>query len=706
VADKGGVRRTSLFHLALGCVVLGLALAVLGTGLVVSRQSSEQAALDRSLSTVVGEKAALVDTELQRLGALTLLTARIPPFAELYADAGSQAAAIAAVAGPGREINQALTYLYTLYPDRLVSAGYVDVSGAENARVVRGVAAAPAALRRDVSQWPAFAQGVHTPVGQFSISRRFLSPVAGVQVVAATTPVAVDGRVRAYVELDLATSAIARAVSAETDPRTAVAVIDESHQAIVGSGEDRVPGRPHPGLGTAGRWRYAVHEVQQASRSGGHWYVLASEPARSTLALTVAPTQSGVLGLAALMFLAGFVCLRRARATHAADLAAEQQARRDAELRSRVDPLTGLYNRRHATETIEHELARTGRQNTALGVLMFDIDRFKAINDTHGHAGGDAVIVEVARRLTAGVREWDTVARIGGEEFCVILPAVESEAAVAELGNRLRAAIAERTIQVPRGAALPVTISAGAALLHDGDGSAEAAIDRADRALYAAKRRGRNRLCTFTELDETDLRAEQPESLQIAQALALTGDLRQGGTDSHSRRVADLSAGIARQLGLTEDDILRVRLGGWLRDVGKLAVPETVLNKPGALTEQEWDIMRTHPVAGDQLLRNFPELAPACPAVRHHHERYDGTGYPDRLAGDTIPLEARIVAAADAFTAMTTDRPHRAARGTPDAIAELRRHSGTQFDPRVITALLDELLENPAATTQPSLIGS
>src|SRR5262249_15325715 len=157
--------------------------------------------------------------------------------------------------------------------------------------------------------------------------------------------------------------------------------------------------------------------------------------------------------------------------------------------------------------------------------------------------------------------------------------------------------VAERTILVPRGAALPVTVSAGAALLHDGEGSAEGAIDRSDRALYAAKRRGRNRLCTFAALDETDLRAEQPESLQIAEALARTGDLGQGPPASHSRRLADLPAGIARQLGLTDDDVLRVRLGGWLRDVGKLAVPETILNNPGPLTDQDWDIVRTHPVA-------------------------------------------------------------------------------------------------------------
>ena len=134
-----------------------------------------------------------------------------------------------------------------------------------------------------------------------------------------------------------------------------------------------------------------------------------------------------------------------------------------------------------------------------------------------------------------------------------------------------------------------------------------------------------------------------------------------------------------------------MRLGGWLHDVGKVAVPDAILTKPGRLTDDEWAIMRTHPAVGAELLRHFPELAPACPAVRHHHERYDGTGYPDQLAGEDIPLDARIVAAADAFSAMTADRPYHTPKSIPEAIAELRRCAGTHLDPAVAAALIDEL---------------
>jgi diguanylate cyclase (GGDEF)-like protein/putative nucleotidyltransferase with HDIG domain len=682
------MRRAGFLRVSFVFAALGVLLAVLGTAVVASRFSTERAQLDRSLATAAGEKAALVDTELQRLQALALVTSRIPPFSELYADEGSLAAQIAEVAGPGREINEALTYLSEMYPDRLVEAGYVDLDGAENARVVRGVPVSAGGLLHDVRGWPSFQQGITTPEGTARISAPFVSPVAHVPVVAATVPVAVDGRVRAYVELDLSTAALDRILGADLDSRIGLRAVTGTGTAIAGGGRsfDLLTSPLRAGMTTAEGWRYAVRPVPQAAG----WYVVAAARPQSALGLAVQPTQAAVLGLAVAMLGFAIVGFRRARAAAAQEFAAEQQARADAERRSRVDALTGLFNRRHTMETIEHELAR-GSQGPGVGVLMFDVDHFKRINDRHGHAGGDTVLVEVAERLRSEVREWDVVARIGGEEFCVVAPSLDSELAVAALGERLRLAVAERPVVLPTGVAVPVTISVGAALVAHGDGSAEHALDFADRALYAAKRHGRNRLRRFSQLNSADLRAEQPECLHIAEALALTTDLREGNLATHGRQVADLSAAIARRLGHSEDDILRVRLGGWLHDIGKMAVPDDALTRPGPLTDAEWQTMRTHPAVGADLLSHFPELAPACPAVRHHHERFDGTGYPDRLAGEQIPLDARIVAVADAYTAMTSDRPYQARRSVEEAIAELGRCAGSQFDPAVVLALTDEL---------------
>jgi HD-GYP domain-containing protein (c-di-GMP phosphodiesterase class II) len=291
---------------------------------------------------------------------------------------------------------------------------------------------------------------------------------------------------------------------------------------------------------------------------------------------------------------------------------------------------------------------------------------------------------------------------VGGEEFCVLAPEVADEEDALALGERLRNAVAERAVAVKPGLAIPVTISIGVALMRSEDGSAEHAFDCADRALYAAKRRGRNRICRYSRLDDHDLRAEQPECLHVAEALAVAGDLREGLTAEHSREVATLSAAVAFELGLGDAEILRVQLGGWLHDVGKMAIPDTILSKPGKLTDEEWAAIKTHPVIGEQLVLSFPELALAAGAVRHHHERWDGGGYPDGLAGDEIPIEARIVAAADAFNAIISDRPYQPARTETEAVDELRRCAGSHFDPDVIEALA-AARRAPAAAVTPAL---
>jgi diguanylate cyclase (GGDEF)-like protein/putative nucleotidyltransferase with HDIG domain len=662
-------------------------LAVLGSALITSRVAADRAQLDRSLTTAAGEKAALTDTELQRIEALALVTSRIPPFSEFYADEGSQAAKIAAVAGPSREINEALKFLWQLYPDRLVEIGYVDVRGAENARIVNGTELPAAGLLRDVRSWPSFRQGVSGRAGSARVSAPFYSAAAHTQVVAATVPVAVDGRIRAYVELQLSTAALDRVLRSDGDSHLTMSIVTRSGAPVAGTAPRGLAGLRSQGLSSAGDYRYAVRAVPQAPG----WVVVTGAKRQSAVAVAAQPTQAGVLALAALLFGLATIGFRRARAAAAEEFAAEQRARADAEQRSRIDALTGLFNRRHTMETIEHELAR-GSAGPGVGILMVDVDYFKRINDRLGHAGGDTVLMEIAERLRLGVREWDVVARIGGEEFCVIAPGLGTEDEVARLGERLRAAVAERPIQLPGGLAVPVTVSVGAALVPHHDGTAEHALDAADRALYAAKRHGRNRLRRFSELDTSDLRAEQPECLHLAEALALTSDLREGGLSHHSRQVAELSAATARRLGLPDEDILRIELGGWLHDIGKIAVPDSILTKPGPLTDSEWAVMRTHPAVGADLLQHFPELSQACQAVRHHHERYDGTGYPGRLAGQDIPLDARIVAAADAYSAMTAQRAYNTPRTMPEAIAELSRCAGTHFDPTVVAALTAALL--------------
>ena len=356
---------------------------------------------------------------------------------------------------------------------------------------------------------------------------------------------------------------------------------------------------------------------------------------------------------------------------------------------ARTDSLTGIFNRRHFSEVLEEQLESSRHEHRTPGLLLVDVDHFKAVNDTYGHQVGDAVLHEIATRLQNAVRSFGSVARWGGEEFIVLAPDLADERALWRICEGLRQSVSQLPITV--GARrLDVTVSVGA-LLCDPSGSHELLVDQADRALYAAKRLGRDRARLFSELTAHDLAAEEPEAIRLAQALSLSAGVREGVPERHAEEVAELAGAIAGGLGLSEDVILRCRLGGWLHDIGKVAIPDRILSKPGDLDEHEWRIMRTHAEIGERLVRRIEGVVNAALAVRHHHEHVDGSGYPDGLAGDAIPIEARVVAVADAYSAITADRPFRRARTSAEALVELRSQAGRHHDARAVEALARSL---------------
>jgi putative nucleotidyltransferase with HDIG domain len=275
------------------------------------------------------------------------------------------------------------------------------------------------------------------------------------------------------------------------------------------------------------------------------------------------------------------------------------------------------------------------------------------------------------------------VYRLGGDEFLLVLPRVDLDEGMT-IAERIRAGVEDA-----RPGGLDVTISIGVASAHGSEVDYERLFAAADAALYAAKRAGRNRVSLLA--DAADVPRSEPEAIGMARALAHVSGLGGGSLEGHTEVVADLAGRIAERLGLPAAVVLRCQLGGWLHDVGKAAVPARILDKPGPLDDAEWAVMETHPVVGEAIVRGVAALREAAAAVRHHHERYDGTGYPDRLAGAAIPIEARIVAAADAYAAMTADRPYSAARTPAQTAIGLQRCSRTQLDPRVVHALLAEL---------------
>jgi diguanylate cyclase (GGDEF)-like protein len=370
-------------------------------------------------------------------------------------------------------------------------------------------------------------------------------------------------------------------------------------------------------------------------------------------------------------------------------------ARSAAELQARTDSLTGAYNRRHFSEIVAGALAS---EPDGCGLLLLDADHFKQVNDMHGHVVGDAVLVELAARLKAELGRGDCLARWGGEEFAVLLRGVTSDEELERRAQSLRAAVALYAVDAAE-VSVRLTISVGATRSGGELGSLDALVEAADGCLYAAKRAGRNRVMLLA--GAADAPQAEPEAVGVARTLAHVSG---GALEAHAADVSELAASVAARLGLPEALVLRCRLAGWLHDVGKVTISDAILGKPGPLDDDEWAVMRSHPVAGEAIVNGVAPVREAAPAIRHHHERWDGTGYPDGLAATAIPIEARIVAAADAYAAMTADRPYSSALSRDDAVLELRRCSGTQLDPAVVTALLS-VLERPSLVDGTHFLG-
>jgi diguanylate cyclase (GGDEF)-like protein len=370
-----------------------------------------------------------------------------------------------------------------------------------------------------------------------------------------------------------------------------------------------------------------------------------------------------------------------------------EEARLLAERASNTDPLTGLANRRSFQSSLDQ--ASVTAAERPFGLLLLDVDHFKRTNDTHGHQAGDDVLVAVVGCMRATLPADAIVARWGGEEFTVLVPGVGSHDALRVVAEGIRLAVRDERLATRRGA-LAITISCGGVLSSDGQDS-EALVHAADAAMYRAKQSGRDR--TLLAGDEgADAPKNEPELLLIAQSFAHTASIREGVPELHCAQVADLAGRIATRLELPAATVLRCRLAGWLHDVGKIAIPDRVLGKPGPLTGAEWHVMITHAAFGADLVARTPGIAESASAVRHHHERWDGEGYPDRLRGRDIPVEARVVAAADTWNAMTHDRVYRRALDFDAACAELLAIAGSQLDPSIAAALLAIVREDRVAT--------
>lgn len=376
---------------------------------------------------------------------------------------------------------------------------------------------------------------------------------------------------------------------------------------------------------------------------------------------------------------------------------------------AKTDALTGLYNWRYFHEILSREVERSRISSEPLSLILVDLDMFKVVNDAYGHQMGDKLLCDLGAMICQVARPTDYVARYGGDELAVVLP-ITSLKDARKLAERLRQNMTEMSFGNDS-FTVEVAGSFGVATLGPGDkGSPEALVRMADEALYAAKRTGRNKVCVWTAAKQAQGREDDPHaSNQLyqmrTQVASINAKSRKQAMESmwmlvkaleardpysahHSENVMHYAVAIAQNMGLAVQFVQHIRNAAMLHDIGKIGVPDQVLKKVGQLSPSEWELMKQHPLISAEILGQLTVLKRELLFVRHHHEHFDGSGYPEGIAGKQIPIGARVLAVADAFDAITSDRLYRPKKDRQAAVKEIMSFAGSQFDPEVVQAFV------------------
>jgi diguanylate cyclase (GGDEF)-like protein/putative nucleotidyltransferase with HDIG domain len=353
-----------------------------------------------------------------------------------------------------------------------------------------------------------------------------------------------------------------------------------------------------------------------------------------------------------------------------------------------VDELTGLYNRRSLEEVIDSEISRHSRYGGTFALAILDLDSFKLYNDTYGHLAGDSLLQTVGRNIKVAVRNADYAFRYGGDEFAVLLPQTSIDAALSVL-ERVR----EKIVDGVDTQKITITTSIGLASWPDDGISHTDIIASADVSLYRAKRSGGNQtirasgplagLMPSDSASSNDSNTERHLS-HLVHAFAEMVDSRSYFTNKHSKKVADYALALAKVLQLDKEETMRIETSALIHDIGKIGIDSNLLNKSAELTEEEWQIIRTHVKLGAEMIERIPQLSHCVEPVLHHHEKYDGTGYPDGLKGEEIPLISRILAIANEFAVITSDKSYSESKTHEEALEEIKQRSGKDFDPYLV----------------------
>ena len=359
----------------------------------------------------------------------------------------------------------------------------------------------------------------------------------------------------------------------------------------------------------------------------------------------------------------------------------------------RRDPLTGLLNHGAAVGLLATAVEEARAADGRIGLVLVDVDNFRLFNDTHGHEAADLVLSRVAGVVAREGASGSVVARYGPDEFLVLLRGAglaEAEETVA----RVRAGIADESVQFGESEPLPISISAGICLFPEHATSATDLLSAVTVATAEARASGGDATCVARGAEEE---ASHPGSFDVFQGLILAVDTKDRYTKRHSEDVARYAVFLARRIGLEEDLVRSIHLAGLLHDVGKIGIPDSLLRKPGRLTAEEFDVFKQHVALGDAIVRDVPNVELVRAGIRHHHERWDGRGYLEALEGEGIPLIGRVLAVADAFSAMTTSRPYRKALSLEEALKRLGDAAGSQLQEDLVAAFISGIEAEPDA---------
>jgi diguanylate cyclase (GGDEF)-like protein len=652
--------------LSFAALIVGVLLIPTALGLAKLDHDRKVSEIERMLVAETEEHGGALNSYFARARSVILLTANSPAFANVLAEPGTRRDKVRDQGRSLREVTHSLGYLERLYPSSIGEACFIDVHGAEFARVVRGEIASASDLSTTEEQASFFAPTFALDFGQVYQARPYVSPDTGEWVVANATPIPQsDGHKRAIVHFEVTIESFRRAIGRTqgselrvVDARSGRVVIDGTREQRPGA-ELGVPAdRRFAALASlpvnagvtelAGR-KVAYRRIHPTAGNANDWLLVATADAPTGTVLSdLGPAPSAMLAVALVIIVLAGISLRASR--------------RELERQATTDPLTGLGNRRK----LMLELFRGAKAASAddpMLLTIFDLNGFKNYNDAFGHPAGDALLLRLGDNLRAAVAPFDGRAyRPGGDEFCMLAPAKHQAAIEA-------AACAALSDQ---GEGFVITTAFGSVVVPHDTADATEALRQADAAMYAQKHTGR----ASASRQSTDV---------LLRALAE----RHPDLGDHQHGVAELAAEVAERMGVEGEELSQLRAAAALHDIGKVAIPDAIITKPGPLTKDEWAFIRRHTLIGERIVAAAPALGPAARLVRSSHEAWNGGGYPDGLAGSDIPLGARIIAVCDAFDAMISDRPYSRTKSVEQALEELRRCAETQFDPAIVSVFAE-----------------